>query len=1408
MKMKSRWAALLLALSMLTQTVALADNGVSVDDVDKSTYDQWVNEALDDRGPVVDEGGTLTEAATYLPEKKSTPVYETTTEQTLSVQSVDEESTVTVSLTEKGMVRLSVNGGAGQWQAQVMNQWVNIAGENASAMDVTYAKVKNLFDLNGEAKVRWLSADGTTASEIASITMVASDASDEDEEEFVPNGGYAVNAAGLLDAPTSGTARTYNIVINYLFATGVTAAESYTANIAAGTSFSATVVFPTVQGYLPYVDAEQRNSLTLSYTSVNQNETINVVYQPTNVDYTVIYYQQNVDNDNYTEVARETKQGLTNTRVPEIDKTYEGFYSLLYERPTIAADGSTVIEVYYDRYYYLMNFELDGGYGVQPVYARYGASVAAGTPVKAGYIFEGWNDTIPSTMPAKNTVFSAKWIAGEAGFTVVFWYENANDDGYSVAGTYTPANVEPGTQVSSDTYKDQAFDGKDAAHFTYNSDKAETVTVAGDGSAVLNVYYTRNTYTLTFVEVGDYYIACGKVEHEHSSETCCDKNHTSIFGKKKDCNGYGFLGRCNTKICPVGYEHAHDKSCYKKADLTITAKYGADIHANFPIKDDNGETIWWDVPNGCQSFEQGKQLGSIDTMPGENITFTKDGTESGANLYYYLETLAGEEGTYTHDGRNFKLYKTISTQRSGRLTYTEEFHDIEGFTQWWSDPAFNKMEKGGTTSNVKKENYLCYTRNSYTLKFYNYNDFVDSKTSTVQYEAPLKGYDFVPDYPANLEANAYEFAGWYTTAGCYDGSEADLSEAIMPATDVILYAKWTPVTHDVKFYLTEDSEEIYQPNGGQGATFTVAHGGNIAQEYVDNYLTKEAMNEAKPNGDYKFVVWYYYENGTKQYFDPTMQIRQSMTLYGEWSSDTLKSYTVQYVLQDDPTTKVADDVTGSGLAGVTKTFEAKGNAELYADYQEGYFATTQSKSLLLDINAETLTLTFEYVQKDAVPYTVNYITAEEPDEGEYEETTIDGKTYYKLADSYTNDTNRKAVVTEQFKVISGYMPDAYQKRLVVTADGQNVINFLYTRDSQHAYYKITHYTQNLDGKTWTEYASSQAQGDIGTTYSADAVTISGFTFDAGVEGTALSGDLTENGLELKLYYTRNVYPYQVRYVEQTSGKQLAEAKNGEGVYGQVISEEAIELDGYEKPEEASQTMAIRIETDAEAKLNVMTFYYTQRKTTIQYIPVGPEGYNADGTPKETEAGKVTLSSETLEVFTGEAQGSEAVTNGKTYRFVGWYDNPQCSGEPVSQNPQYVPALVSTAAQSVDTVTRWPDSGENYYAKFAYNETTLTITNSGCEDVDAGQTFLFRVTSTNGVDLIIAITGNGSETISGLTVDDTVTVTPVGDWAWRYEGGAASITLSATDNEVTITNSRERNQWLNGDGYAENNFGAN
>lgn len=932
---------------------------------------------------------------------------------------------------------------------------------------------------------------------------------------------------------------TYSVVIKYVFADGSQAAPSWTATLARGSAYHSTVTSPTVVGYTP-----DRATVELDYTAINEDVTETVIYKPAEVSFTVKHYQQNTDNDNYTLADTETRTGYTESVVGAgLAKTYEGFTALLYDTTTkIAADGSTEVEIYYDRNYYLLNLDLAGGWGADPIYARYGAVISLSSPTKSGYTFAGWTPEAPANMPAENKTLKANWTAKDSvDYTVVFWYQNANDDGYSYAGSITQSAT-PGASKSSDDFRSTDFTGRDASHFTYNAAKAETATINGDGSTVVNVYFTRNTYTLTF----------------------------------KD-------GKTTVK--------------------TINARYQQDIHGNFPIKD-GSDTIWWNVPNGCKSFKPGTRLGSIDIMPGENITFTKDDSQSGAMLYYYVETLNGEKGDYTHNGKNFKQYKQITLDKYCYLTYSEEFHDITAFTQWWSDPAFDKMEQGGVAYDgysyrdyyIKDVNVLCYTRNSYTLKFYNYGTELTDHQATLQYEAPLKDKNFTPAYPSNLEANAYEFAGWYTTPGCYEGSEVNWDTATMPAGDLMLYAKWTPKTHTVRTFLTE--EAMSAAENPTNIWEKVAHRSIIADKPED-----------PTNGNYNFVGWFYKENGVEKAYDFSMAVTKDMDLYAKWISNSLVQYTIHYQLENG--TPIAPDTTGSALAGATKTFDAKTGADLNQGYQTGYFPKVGSHSITMDINGGN-EYTFVYVPKAEVNYTVRYLE----------------KDTNTVLHEEKHAATRDAVVTEKFVTITEYTPDAYQKRLVLSADeGSNVITFWYVKDTEHAPVQIIHWVQNIAGDGYTEYSSStNLNGLIGETYTAEWLTIAGFAKNE--TKSNISGVLTNQGLVLNLYYDRIEYPYEFRFVNSYTGEEITGydfgTTNGNARFGDRVTYTAPErlgALGYKldtAKSSASQAIDIRIEDPANvAKLNVKTFYYIPYFNVV-HVQRDPATENVTRTPNEVD----------------------------------------------------------------------------------------------------------------------------------------------------------------------------------------------
>lgn len=1378
----------------------------------------------------------------------------------LAIQ-MDGENVNEAELTRETNAELTVAGAGDkdvQWQyyAAEYKMWINIYGETADKCILTYAKVCNMLDDNDKTVIRCIQKDGDKTIKSNEVDVIVSEATNNDADApaastFALRKSAAKTKVSNYDLEPqaegdSQTSATYNVVINYNFENGTIAADSYTANLAAGSSFSATVTFPIVQGYLPYLEENQQNSIELNYSAVNQDDTYNVVYKPTNVNYTVIHYQQNVNDDKYTESERETKQGLTNSTVPKVAKEYAGFYALLYEKPAIAADGSTVVEVYYDRYYYLMNFDLDGGYGVEPIYARYGTPIGnVGTPKKAGYSFAGWSldgtniVDLPETMPAENRIYKAVWEADNtANVTVVFWGENADDEDYSYIKS-SQISVKPGTEFTyrengalicalevhthsvnecyTLTCKREVHTHSDSCNTCGKTEHSNHTTACYDGVGNKQDVYTdvpnnpvngqvKNHWyydKLIYIN-GSWYkysgsvsdgqvapttchkhtdacIGCGKTEHTHSVDSNCyvltcgktEHAHTSdcyMNGAGLDSNLWKFVKSDTVTVAADGssvvnvYYDRTEKTLTFKYDYrnqkynsteTITAKWGSNISEQYKKIASNARSTFW----SAKTNGDGPYTNYFGIMPQTSAT-------------YYNRGSSGSTGTMTYWGQDLNGEYTVKlfevTGVGGYTVTNEDRYEFAGFT----------YHHGTDNGSSCRGAAFYYTRNSYTLTF---NDgYNDVKKENVMYEASLSTYgSYVPDVPMAYEPGSVTFGGWYLNPEC-TGKEYKLDEHTMPADNILLYAKWVPVQHTVEFYLNKDAME----EGTKLATHsdvTVPHGSKVAP-----------VPEDPANGSYTFVGWFYMENGQEKAFDfENMPVNKNLKVYGKWNSNVLKQYTIYYKIQGTDT-EIADPTTGSTLAGITKTFDAKGGLDLYADYQEGYFPVAKSHSMTIDIEAtaenDTNVYTFWYVQKDAVPYTVKYLNKE---------------TGEPVATEKTVSDNRKAVVTETFMPVSGMLPDAYQKRLVVSAeDGAvNEIIFYYTEDTTHAYYKITHYTENLakdaqGNTTWTEYASSQAVGDIGTTYNADPMTIAGFTYNSTVDGTVANGELTANGLELKLYYTRNSYPYEVRYLEQGTNKVLHDPKGETGKYGQVISETAIDIPNYTAVAPTSQTLSIKIEDGATAERNIITFYYTENTATINYQVVGPDG-----------CGTVSPASETVKVLSGAPSGSTP-TASENYIFKGWYSDYECTtpvdAAQVDSNNTFTPIKLNSQS--------WTNA--TYYAKFEYALADLTIAKTGIEAADDDMTVVFNITgepNTNTANYKMTVTvdkASGWKAVINNLPVGKYTVTEDTNWSWRYTPDSTSkeITLIVkTDNTVTFKNSKSNDHWLDSNTSVDNVF---
>lgn len=892
----------------------------------------------------------------------------------------------------------------------------------------------------------------------------------------------------------------HTVVINYVFENGKQAAPSWTATLAEGSNLEQTVTSPTVVGYEP-----DQATVDVTVNNITENKTYTVTYHPANVGFTVNHYLQNVADNNYTLDKTEEVGGFTESEVGDgLAETYPGFAALLYNtKAKVAADGSTVVEIKYDRNYYMMSFNLDGGYGVEPIYARFGASVKVENPTKPGYTFNGWEPTVPTTVPAENTTYKAKWkVDDSVNYRVQYWQENANDDGFSYESS-VQKKAAPGTVIT-------AANDKNYTGFHY--DHTDGATVAADGSSVVNVYYKRNTYTLTF-----------KVNE-------------------------GFI-----------FDNWVTKAEFKNI------KYGADT------------SPWWNqAPSGYLWYTTSSGstfYTAAPDMPNSNLTIYGKKSSGMSTIHYY------EKGTTTSIRPDLKVQKTD-------WSFTDEdYIKIPGFTY---------------SSNGKNDNdyYLYYTRNSYKLDFNSANVIV--RSNTIPYDKALSSYYFEPSYPTGiLEEGGYVFAGWYTDPGCTEAVAWDTAK--MPYNNTIFYAKWAPKNHTVKAYLTKEvvgGEAIY--------TYHVPHG------------TAVPSAPANPtNGNYTFVGWFYEENGVEKAFDFSMPIVKDLNLYAKWSSNTLVAYTIKYTLENG--TVIADETTGSALAGTTLTFEAKTGDELNEGYQSGYFPHTGSHSLTMDINGNN-EFTFVYVAKEKVGYTVRY---------------LEKGTEKVLHEEKTAKTSN-AIITEKFVQISGYAPDAYQKRLVLSAtEAENVITFWYTKDDVHAPVQIVHWTQNIAGEGYTEYQSStNLNGEIGQTYTGTPLTIPGFTYNA--EKSNASGKLTAEGLELNLYYDRNMYNYVVKHVDADDNSVIKEeavqqARFGAQVYGTVDKT----LEGYMPIENQDETKTLIIGTGT----NEIVFMYYK----CYYI-----GHVRSGKLERTDTVRLTSSPANL---------TDAVTKG--YLYGGAFDDEKC-----------------------------------------------------------------------------------------------------------------------------------------------------
>ena len=662
-----------------------------------------------------------------------------------------------------------------------------------------------------------------------------------------------------------------------------------------------------------YIDDTDGTPLTFGTKTFEQSETFKVTAKFEGVNY--FYFMNSTADDAIVSATKVLHQGdseitsFADVVIP-LDSTHgvAGWYTdkeLKNEVTSLSYDKDAGCVFLYPNIQegFWITYESNGGSYIAPQFFTAKRATEPTAPTKSGYAFTGWftdSDLTQladfSAIAGPTTVY-AGWQVADTKYTVVHWWENADDTEFSYHESES-LNGKTGelTQAVAKNYEG----------FTAQPITQETI--AGDNSTIVNVYYKRNVYAVKFY----YYIVD---------------------------NGFWQIG-------------------HEIPEKRITAKYGAKIYDKWPgriwiiltddLKDETSDTGFRKFADEAEhdayiEEHQSEYQANLVVMPLNGANYWYTNMDSATTADYYLETLDGEyELDHTDSGAD--VHSVISPGDSYKITGFTFEHYVPGV---WTDKEYLFLKEYLEDEKVEyKDKWngskFYYTRNSYDVIYMNNGDHPVNRV-TYKYQADIsEAAKYTPDRPEGIPSD-YVFKGWYfdqTLKAPYN-----FAGQTMPAGNITVYAKWGPPICNVKFmaygekvaehddipYNTSVSEKIptvdlhdgdsfcgwaydvagtqpfnvdtritrdivlyaqindgksytvtYNPNGGTGA---VADSNQYAQNKLAKVLSSDGLTA--PEGKV-FLGWNTKTDGTGEMKDPgnSVLVTGNITLYAVWGNKT------------------------------------------------------------------------------------------------------------------------------------------------------------------------------------------------------------------------------------------------------------------------------------------------------------------------------------------------------------------------------------------------------------------------------------------------------------------------------------------------------------------------------------------
>ena len=807
-------------------------------------------------------------------------------------------------------------------------------------------------------------------------------------------------------------------------------AEPYYADMPIGSTYN--VSSPEIENYV--LKQEQQKTVG---GILDKDTEIKVVYtydDSNEFKYTVKYVGYTSTN---TEVLLDAVEGSApaNTIISVPYREFDGFAKRGGQdmQLTVTGDDKAEKTVTYDKLDnpYII-FQTNGSY-VEPITAAAGSDISdkisnIKSPTRQGYKFEDWDIEIPNTMPKEDLIINAEWTPIQTNYTVAIWVQNNNDDEYTLLKTEKREGTTEDTVEATDEDKqkpEKAEVGTDFYGLEY--EKCTPVEIKGDGTSVLNIYYTRQQYTINIHEMPE---ATGENGEYQPSDFEFENQNQAIY--KTITGRYGYRDRATEAEVKAywqnklggdddwafsGFNRKDSKGILGELLFIYEDETGSktlDVYPRFVKKSENTHFIMrrYDetLEEGVYSDEASYVYDSYQYFYKDNGehwgistgNFISIGEDSGfsfrdkssipsrnAQIRYYFKLADGVEYSSTYGKENQYDWKNITTSYSPyikKLSVQDNGKklviDYRQYTTTGTSSSYYKEDPNGNWVKVDSEYYNIIDNPEYG-DVGNYPPEEYPRYSKMYY-GDLNGGDLIIEFRARrLKFDVTYIANGETiktTENVFYEAPVDLGIVPENIPEGHTFAGWTLNTNND---LNSEVLESYKMPAGDltlVAKFIPidvnvhfdSQGGSSVDSQKVAYNSKATLPQTPVRAGYEFAGWYTEaQGGQKWSFD--RPVENDITLYSHWRPISKTSYTIKHIMQGEQEPFFTETLNGSvGDTVVGLPLDPKNE-----NYPKDIYLKTKddstNKSLILKENADENVITFTYIDVSIKDYTVRYL---------------------------------------------------------------------------------------------------------------------------------------------------------------------------------------------------------------------------------------------------------------------------------------------------------------------------------------------------------------------------------------------------------------------------------------------------